>query len=152
MGIHTWFVAAAVVIGAAQAPTRPRVTPLFSGDGLPRFSLECTNGGADLARPGSGTSVRLDGVPLLPNRGQGIYIGTGGNPIPTGGSWQEVVTLRPSADLLAPPLRLSLIGSPGFQVQAEHPVSLTSGQHRVSFQCGGEWSEDIVFLWFAPKG
>lgn len=133
---------------AMLATVSIRVTPFFSPQqGGPSFFVECRNSGTKALDPMAllTGAVRIDGK-LHPVEGiGGSMLGGPPPPVAPGQSWREILILDQTEGRAG--VSSAVFGAGGRMARS---IPLSSGAHRVSFQCGDAWSKEVRFFWEPP--
>jgi hypothetical protein len=131
----------------AQSPSKPRIAPFFDRiDGGPAFFVECLNTGTAKVSSASPlwpveTGIRVDGSLI----DFGNFIGPGlSTDVEPGELWRGIIALRQSQSNFFPVVKFGAL----VRSALLHP--LDAGEHTISVQCQGQWSDEFRFYW-EPK-
>jgi hypothetical protein len=132
----------------AQSISKPSIAPFFDRiDEGPAFFVECLNTGRAKVSSASsrwplGTgSIRVDETLI----DFGNFIGPGlSTDVEPGQSWRGIIVLRQSQMNFFPAVNFGAL----IRTALLHP--LAAGEHSISVQCQGVWSDEFSFYW-EPK-
>jgi hypothetical protein len=134
-----------LVLAATSGSSAVRVTPFFSRlhDG-PSFLIECRNLATQPLPPDrfSAGALRIDGKLHPVGAVVGGGLGARTAPVKPGETWSQIIVVDQSEGKRG--LRSAVFGAQG---RIAHPVKIDSGKHRIAFQCGDAWSDDVDFFW-----
>ena len=125
--------------GLAAAEESLQVLPVFLARQVaPAFAVSCGNETQSRVALLTSQAIRLDGVHHKTGVA-GSFVGEL-NIAPGETAWLVVVLGQPKT---SPAFGAAL----STYTQQFWPIVVTSGRHRVAFQCGGRWTPELTFFW-----